>query len=147
MHRGRATDGIGAPYQPQAGRHQQAETQARPAQRLRRWQNRSISHRNRARPGTGTNRTLKGVAGQSQACPFDLQALVPVPTTMLQRGPDDATALAWLWQHWGTTQALRHVSIDAAAEATARRALARGEEIFVVTFWSADWTPWRALAQ
>src|SRR4051794_9344224 len=61
MHRRRATDGIGAPYQPQAGRHQQAKTQAHPAQRLRRWQNRSISHRSRARPGTGTNMTLKGV--------------------------------------------------------------------------------------
>jgi hypothetical protein len=85
--------------------------------------------------------------GRSQACPFDLQALVPVPATMLQQGPDDATALAWLWQHWGTTQALRHASIDAAAEAVARRALARGEETFVVTFWSADWTPWRALAR
>jgi hypothetical protein len=85
--------------------------------------------------------------GQSQACPFDLQALVPVPAAMLQRGPDDAAALAWLWQHWGTTQALRHVSIDAAAEAAARRALARGEETFVVTFWSADWTPWRALVR
>jgi len=85
--------------------------------------------------------------GQSQACPFDLHVLVPVPAAMLQRGPDDATALAWLWQHWGTTQALRHVSIDAAAEAAARRALARGEETFVVTFWSADWTPWRALAR
>jgi hypothetical protein len=85
--------------------------------------------------------------GQSKACPFDLQALVPVPAAMLQRGPDDPAALAWLWQHWGTTQALRHVSIDAAAEAAARRALARGEDAFVVTFWSADWTPWRALAR
>jgi len=83
--------------------------------------------------------------GQSQACPFDLQALVPVPAAMMRRGPDDAAALDWLWQHWGTTQALRHVSIDAAAEAAARRALARGEDAFVVTFWSADWTPWQAL--
>jgi hypothetical protein len=85
--------------------------------------------------------------GQSQACPFDLQALVPVLAAMLQRGPDDAAALAWLWQHWGTTQALRHVSINTAAETAARRALATGEETFVVTFWSADWTPWRALAR
>jgi hypothetical protein len=85
--------------------------------------------------------------GQSQACPFDLQALVPVPAAMLQRGPDDPAALAWLWQHWGTTQALRHVSADAAAETAARRALAPGDETFVVTFWSADWTPWRALAR
>jgi hypothetical protein len=85
--------------------------------------------------------------GQSQACPFDLHALVPVPASMLERGPDDPAALAWLWQHWGTTQALRHVSIDTTAETAARRALAPGDEAFVVTFWSADWTPWQALAR
>ena len=84
---------------------------------------------------------------QSQACPFDLHALVPVPAIMLQRGPDDPAALAWLWQHWGTTEALRHVSIDRTAETAARRALAPGEDAFVVTFWSADWTPWQALAR
>jgi hypothetical protein len=83
--------------------------------------------------------------GRSQACPLDLHTLVPVPATMLQRGPDDPAALAWLWQSWGTTQALRHVSIDTTAETAARRALAPGEEAFVVTFWSADWTPWQAL--
>jgi hypothetical protein len=87
------------------------------------------------------------LVGQSQACPFDLHALVPVPATMLQRGPDDPAALAWLWQHWGTTEALRHVSIDTTAETAARRALAPGEDAFVVTFWSADWTPWQALAR
>jgi len=85
--------------------------------------------------------------GQSQACPFDLHALAPVPATMLQRGPDDAVALAWLWQHWGTTRALRHVAIDTAAETAMQRTLAPGDETFVVTFWSADWTPWRALAR
>jgi hypothetical protein len=85
--------------------------------------------------------------GQSQACPFDLHVLVPVPVAMLQRGPDDPAALAWLWQHWGTTQALRHVSIDTAAETAARLALAPGEATFVVTFWSTDWTPWRAPAR
>ena len=85
--------------------------------------------------------------GQSQACPFDLHALVPVPAAMLQRGPDDPAALAWLWQSWGTTQTLRHVSIDTTAEAAARRGLAPGDEAFVVTFWSADWTPWQALAR
>ncbi len=85
--------------------------------------------------------------GRSQACPFDLHALVPVPAAMLQRGPDDPVALAWLWQHWGTTLVLRHVSIDADAETAMRRSPAPGEATFVVTFWSADWTPWRALAR
>jgi hypothetical protein len=85
--------------------------------------------------------------GLRPACPFDLHALVAVPAVMLHRSADDPAALAWLWQHWGTTQALRHVSIDTTAETAARRALAPGEEALVITFWSADWTPWQALTR
>jgi hypothetical protein len=84
--------------------------------------------------------------GRSQACPFDLHSLVPVPPAMLQRGPDDPVALSWLWRHWGTTGALRRVAIDTDATET-RRSLASGEALFTVSFWSADWTPWRALAR
>jgi hypothetical protein len=81
--------------------------------------------------------------GMSQACPIDLHALVPVPDEMLQLGPGDPGALAWLWQHWGTTQSLRHVAEDVVAgqDTQCRSGLAA----FHVTFWSADWTPWRAL--
>lgn len=71
----------------------------------------------------------------SRACAFDLHALCPVPDCVLRLGPDDPVAIAWLWENWGTTLALRHVS----AELT-------GEDGWRVTFWSADWTPWRALA-
>ena len=85
--------------------------------------------------------------GHSRACPFDLQALIPVPDAMLPRGPDDPAALAWLWTHWGTTQTLRHVAEDAAAGAARQTRAAPGEAVWVLTFWSADWTPWRALAQ
>ena len=85
--------------------------------------------------------------GRSRACPFDLHALVPVPAAMLQRGPDDPVALAWLWQHWGTTGALRHVAIDTEAATAMRCSLAQEEAPFAVSFWSADWTPWRALAR
>jgi hypothetical protein len=87
--------------------------------------------------------------GHSAACPFDLHALVPVPDAILRRGPDDSDALDWLWTHWGTTQTLRHVVEDeAAAGATAtRRPAAAGKGVWALTFWSADWTPWRALAQ
>ncbi len=87
--------------------------------------------------------------GHSEACPFDLHALVPVPDDILQRGPDDPAALDWLWMHWGTTQTLRHVVEDeAAAGVIATRAVgAPGEKMWALTFWSADWTPWRALAQ
>ena len=48
--------------------------------------------------------------GVSKACPFDLHALVPVPFEMLRLGPDDPRALAWLWEHWGTTWSLRQVA-------------------------------------
>ena len=92
--------------------------------------------------------------GHSRACPFDLHTLLPVPAAMLRRGPDDPAALAWLWAHWGTTQTLRHVAEDAAAGATLQeratkhaREGAPGEAVWVLTFWSADWTPWRALAR
>ena len=85
--------------------------------------------------------------GRSLACPFDLQSLVPVPADLLRLGPDDPAALAWLWTHWGTTQALRHVTSVSDAFPDDPAAPAPGEAVFRVTFWSADWTPWRALAQ
>jgi hypothetical protein len=85
--------------------------------------------------------------GASQACPFDLYALVPVPDELLRLGPDDPVGLAWLWEHWGTTQPLRHVAEDVVAlqEVQRRSALAAGQDAIHLTFWSADWTPWRAV--
>jgi hypothetical protein len=85
--------------------------------------------------------------GASQACPFDLHALVPVPDEILRLGPDDPVALAWLWEHWGTTQPLRHVAEDiiAGQEVRRRSVLAAEQDAIHVTFWSADWTPWRAI--
>lgn len=75
--------------------------------------------------------------GRSEACSFDLHALVPVPEPILLLGPDHPAALEWLWANWGTTQALRHVAVLAGA---------RASEALHIEFWSADWTPWRALA-
>lgn len=81
--------------------------------------------------------------GQSRACALDLHALVPVPPEVLPLGPDHPDALAWLWTHWGTTAALRHV----AAEPVLPRRAALGDPATLrLSFWSADWTPWRALA-
>ena len=84
--------------------------------------------------------------GRSRACPFDLHALLPVPEAVIQLGPDHPKSLAWLWQHWGTTQALRHVTDITAGEDEIRRP-APAQGAMGVKFWSADWTPWRALAQ
>ena len=47
------------------------------------------------------------MVGHSRACPFDLHALLPVPKTILRRGPTHPDALAWLANHWGTTDRLR----------------------------------------
>jgi len=83
--------------------------------------------------------------GTSRACPFDLHALVPVPASVLALGPDEPQSLAWLWEHWGTTEALRYVtdeSGDTAAGKSPRKAEPEGWQL---SFWSADWTPWRAL--
>jgi hypothetical protein len=85
--------------------------------------------------------------GHSRACPFDLHALIPVPDAILRCGPDDPEALAWLWAHWGTMQTLRHVVEHAAASVALTGRASSGVAVWVVTFWSADWTPWRALAQ
>lgn len=79
--------------------------------------------------------------GLSEACPFDLHALVPVPDVMLRLGPDDPQALAWLWTQWGTTAPLRHVR-EITPEMD-RRAGGR----MVLSFWSADWTPWHAFSR
>ena len=74
--------------------------------------------------------------GCSRACCFDLHSLVPVPGEILRLGPDHPDALQWLWTHWGTNDTLRHVTLAPATTASSCR----------VSFWSADWTPWRALA-
>ena len=78
--------------------------------------------------------------GRNHACPLDLHALVPVPSAILRRGPDDPASRAWLWGNWGTAEALRHVR-EIPARPGQRRGLAR----FRVKFYAADWTPWRAL--
>jgi hypothetical protein len=78
--------------------------------------------------------------GRNRACLLDLHALVPIPPTILRRGPDDRVSLAWLWEHWGTTEVLRQVR-----EIPARPGRRRGLTRFRLEFYSADWTPWRAL--
>ncbi len=71
-------------------------------------------------------------------CPFDLHRLLPVPAELLCLGPDDPRSLAWLRARWGVVRPLRHVR--ALAVPAARRGGMR------LAFWSADWSPWPALA-
>ena len=82
--------------------------------------------------------------GRSRACALDLHALCPVPGTVLALGPDHPQALAWLWRHWGTTQALHRVVV--LAEPHEPEAVGAGQVVLRVGFWAADWTPWRTLA-
>jgi len=77
--------------------------------------------------------------GSSRACAFDLHVLLPVPAAVLQLGPDDPAAIDWLWAEWGTTEALRHVTALPMPRREATQSAWR------VSFWSADWTPWRAI--
>ena len=86
--------------------------------------------------------------GVSRACPLDLHALVPVPDQVLRLGPDGPEALAWLWEHWGTTQPLRHVAEDSPGgqDTLPRFEMATEHDAIHIAFWSVDWTPWRALA-
>jgi hypothetical protein len=87
-------------------------------------------------------RSVRAQAGVVKTCPFDLQALIPVPAEILERGQDDRKSVAWLRANWGTLQALRQVRIVSFKPATKRQKHAR----LVVEFWSADWTPWAAIA-
>jgi len=84
--------------------------------------------------------------GPSHACPFDLHALVPVPAEVLALSPDEPQSVGWLWEHWGTTEALRQV-IDESGGPAAGKAEPRSPEPdrWQLSFRSADWTPWRAL--
>ncbi|MFC3127730.1 hypothetical protein ACFOD4_21915 [Pseudoroseomonas globiformis] len=74
------------------------------------------------------------------ACPLDLNALFPVPREILALGPADPQARDWLWREWGTPCALRHV-----AAAPGKSADTATHGVMRLRFWSADWTPWRAL--
>ena len=81
------------------------------------------------------HRLAVGRVGGSGRCPFDLHILRPVPDDILALGPNHPDVLAWLWASWGTTDALRHVSRRRSCTPTCLQ----------LAFWSADWTPWRAL--
>lgn len=73
--------------------------------------------------------------GVSRACPFDLHALLPVPEAVLELGPTHLEALAWLREHWGTTDAPRRVA--ALEEPGPGRRLPRGHTVVGYGFYTA----------
>lgn len=84
-------------------------------------------------------------AGQDRACPLDLHALLPVPDTLLGRGPDDPGALAWMRAHWGVTAALRHPALR--PRITVEWRLPAGQDAAGWSFFTEVETPYAAIAQ
>lgn len=82
-------------------------------------------------------------ARTDRRCAFDLNALIPLPASLLRRGPDDPDVVVWLWRHWGTTWMLR--GVEEVPLGRGEILLPRGHEALSLAFWSADWTPWPAL--
>jgi hypothetical protein len=78
-----------------------------------------------------------------RSCPFDLHRLLPVPPSILALGPEEKASRDWLRGHWGVARPLRHV--EALPGTLDRRQRRMGQ--FRVGFWSADWSPWQALAR
>jgi hypothetical protein len=76
--------------------------------------------------------SLAGAA--SQACPFDLHALLPVPASILALGPTHPRALAWLAAHWGVTDRLRQVAL--LARPTAGRRLPKDHTVIGYGFFT-----------
>ena len=84
--------------------------------------------------------------GHIRACPLDLHALVPVPAELsCFSAPTTRTPSAWLWQHWGThAGAAPRGAGHGHLPGHRRQSWSVGEDRLQLSFWSADWTPWRA---
>jgi hypothetical protein len=68
-----------------------------------------------------------------------------VPEPLLKLGPGHPEARRWLWANWGTTWPLRHVAELPVPKAGQKPSRAPGR--LWLGFWSADWTPWPAIAR
>jgi hypothetical protein len=82
---------------------------------------------------------------RSQACPFDLQVLLPVPAAILQLGPRHPAARTWLTVHWGFTDRLRQV-VERPKPGIGRR-LPTGHAVIGYGFFTDGETPQAAIAQ
>jgi hypothetical protein len=83
------------------------------------------------------------LVGHSFVCPFDLHALLPVPTAILQLGPSDPTSLGWLATHWGMTHRLRQVVVR--PKATTGRRVRKTYAVIGYRFFTDGETPHTAI--
>ncbi|MBP0447825.1 hypothetical protein J8J14_24080 [Roseomonas sp. SSH11] len=78
-----------------------------------------------------------------RSCPFDLHRLLPVPPAILALGPEEMVSREWLRTHWGVTRPLRHVQVLPSTLDGRKKRMGQ----LRVGFWSADWSPWAAIAR
>ena len=81
--------------------------------------------------------------GTDRSCSFDLHRLLPVPPGILVLGPEEGESKRWLRTHWGVTRPLRHVQVLPSTLDGRKRKMGQ----LRVGFWSADWSPWAAIAR
>jgi hypothetical protein len=78
-----------------------------------------------------------------RSCPFDLHRLLPIPAAILALGPEEGASRDWLRAHWGTTRPLRHAAVLPSTLDGRKKKMGQWR----VGFWSADWSPWQAVAR
>jgi hypothetical protein len=76
----------------------------------------------------------------SHRVPLDLNALFPIPRSVLRKGFGEA-GQDWMWRNWGVRWPIRRVTF--AIERA--RADVSGERRAVFRFLSEDWSPWLAV--
>jgi hypothetical protein len=86
-----------------------------------------------------------GLVGVSQACPFDLHSLLPVPAAILDNELSHPTAQAWLRETWGLSDAPRQVVVR--PQATAGKRLPAGHAVLGYGFFTRGETPHAAIAR
>jgi hypothetical protein len=79
----------------------------------------------------------------SHRVPLDLNALIPVPRSVLRKGFVEA-GQEWMWRKWGVRAPIRRVSF---AIERARADASGGERRAVFRFLSEDWSPWIAIVR
>lgn len=96
--------------------------------------------RNRIEAREAKARQLIGI---SRACPFDLQVLVPIPSSILTLGHDHPTALTWLVRYWGITDLPRKVAVRPDAKPGRRQKIGHG--VIGYGFFTAETSPSAAI--